>query len=286
MNIRSLVLVASALSVARGSSLSGLLDSIEHKKHGHPDHYVPSDFSPNDGDDAQLDEELRRGGGVYRRPPPGSPLPWRASLNSTVLAVSCNYAVRDILLNWACHADRLGLNFLLLAMDAELAAAARGPWAHLIPAIYFSPAAPTGFTGKAIDPHVHNVWRNGQFNAVSVYKLAAVARVLARGYKVLFSDIDVVFFTDPVPALFPWHDSATAPAAGLESSSLLSSSVSISSLSRYTAAGVLLPLADFAYQQNVCGWAPGKGWPTTGHKGEVKKYFQRAYATALATATT
>jgi len=210
----------------------------------------------SDGDNAQLDAELLRGGGLYKRPPPGSSPQWLASLNHTVLAVSCNYAVRDILLNWACHADRLGLNFLLLAMDAELAAAARGPWAHLIPATYYSPTVPAGFTGRAINPHVHNVWRNGQFNAVSFYKLAAVARVLERGYRVVFSDIDVVFFNDPMPNLFPRQDSFSEPVKVVGSSS-------------YTEAGVLLPLADFTYQQNVCGWIPGKGWPTTGPKGEV-----------------
>jgi len=258
MFIRSILfLVVLTVSVTSSSPLTGLLESIEHKKDD--DRHNPTTITglPVSDEDAQLDAELQRGGGLYKRPPPGSSPQWLASLNHTVLAVSCNYAVRDILLNWACHANRLGLNFLLLAMDAELAAAARGPWAHLIPATYYSPTVPAGFTGRAINPRVHNVWRNGQFNAVSFYKLAAVARVLERGYRVVFSDIDVVFFNDPMPNLFPTQDTFGGSDNAATSSS-------------YTKAGVLLPLADFTYQQNVCGWTPGKGWPTTGPKGEVR----------------
>ncbi len=74
-------------------------------------------------DTARLKLVLTRAAGLYITPHrvPG--------LNSTVLAISCNYAVRDLLLSWSCHAKRLGLKFLLLAMDRELAAwAEREQW--------------------------------------------------------------------------------------------------------------------------------------------------------------
>lgn len=66
-------------------------------------------------DTARLKLVVTRAAGLYTTPRV-------AGLNSTVLAISCNYAVRDLLLSWSCHAKRLGLKFLLLAMDRELAA--------------------------------------------------------------------------------------------------------------------------------------------------------------------
>lgn len=225
--------------------------------------------SGNATDDAQLAEALRAGGGLYRRPPTANNLPpgWLASLRQTVLVVSCNYAVRDLLLNWACGAERLGLNFVLLPMDAELAAAARGLYAKLFPAVYFSPMPPAGYQGGAIRPDTQSGWRKGQFNEVSYYKLAAVAAILRRGYRVVFSDVDVVFLTDPMPTLFPLNRSALS-----------------------SPAGVLLPLADFAYQQNEGAWDPtsAKGWgsprPKEGNSGFYVMASTRATRLFLAAA--
>ena len=98
--------------------------------------------------------------------------------------MSCNFAVLDMLLNWACHARGLGLKFVLLAMDHELFEAATGPrYRWLLPHCFIGAASPEGFRGT-IDPHTHNAWRNGQFNVVSLYKVAAVTRVLNHGYSV------------------------------------------------------------------------------------------------------
>jgi hypothetical protein len=221
----------------------------------------------NVSDDVQLAEALRVGGGLYR-PSFARKLPqdWVGSLQKTVLAVSCNYAVRDLLLNWACHAERLGLNFVLLPMDAELAAAARGSYAQLFPAIYFSHTPPAGYQGGSIRPNTQSGWRRGQFNEVSYYKLAAVAAILNKGYRVVFSDVDIVFVTDPMPALFPFKRGAPSDA------------------------GVLLPLADFAYQQNEGTWDPTsvKGWgsprPKEGNSGFYVMASSRATRLFLATA--
>jgi len=221
----------------------------------------------NVSDDMQLAEALRLGGGLYRplfarKFPPD----WIASLQKTVLAVSCNYAVRDVLLNWACHAERLGLNFVLLPMDAELAAAARASYAQLFPAVYFSHTPPPGYQGGSIQPNTQSGWRRGQFNEVSYYKLAAVAAILNKGYRVVFSDVDIVFVSDPMPTLFPFKPGAPSPA------------------------GVLFPLADFAYQQNEGLWDPSsrKGWgsprPKEGNSGFYVMSSTRATKLFLATA--
>ena len=182
-----------------------------------------------------------------------------------------------MLLNWACHAERLGLRFLLLAMDAEIADAAAGPYRAQLPHVFLGEHAPEGFRGRAIDPHTHNAWRNGQFNAVSAYKLAAVARVLHHGFSVLFSDVDAVLLSDPVEALFGppggmlVRGSATTAAGGGGGEA-----AERRAAARSTGAGVLHPLADFAFQQNVCGWAPGRPWTETKRgEGNTGFYFMR-----------
>lgn len=62
---------------------------------------------------------------------------------------------------------------MLLAMDKEVAAAAAGPYKHMIPSSIY--AVPSEMKGKkAVDPHVHNAFRKGQFNTVATKLLGNV----------------------------------------------------------------------------------------------------------------
>jgi len=161
-------------------------------------------------------------------------------------------------------------------MDQKVADAAEGPYKALVPSVFLGEHAPEGLSSN-IDPDEHSSFRQGQFNAVSVYKLGAVRRVLMQGFQVIFSDVDVILLSDPVPALFPPPSSSPLPSSS-------------SPPSLWSAAGVLLPLADFAYMQNVCYWGPGM-WSglrqknkkqhvtqKTVHEGNTGFYFMRVDA--------
>lgn len=176
---------------------------------------------------------------------------------SSVMIVSCNFAVMDILMNWACHANRLGLKFLLIAMDKQLADVANEAYfKSQIPYVYQGDPLTWKNGAKKIDANVHNAFRNGQFNTVSLYKLASVRDAISMKYNVLFSDIDIVLLHDPIPALFP-----------------------PSVISDF---GVVQPLPDFSYQQNIGGWW-GDDWKK--HKkdeGNTGMYFMQHSKQVLA----
>ena len=139
------VFLLALVSVVSPGAASPLLGGSSHHHH----HAAPSE-----SDDDRLAAALKIGQGLYRRSPPGLSLLDQAALNGTVLAVSCNFAVLDILLNWACHADRLGLNFVLLAMDAELAVCppCSSPALALTHALtqHLTPPNPTGPVGDFV----------------------------------------------------------------------------------------------------------------------------------------
>ena len=112
------------------------------------------------------------------------------------------------------------------------ALASRGVARKLLPLVYWNndevPPAIRRTGGGAVDPARSAVWRNGQFNLISMYKLALIEQVLSHGYNTLFSDVDIVLLSSPVDAFFPPNGEPSP-------------------------SGVLQPLADFSYQQNICG---------------------------------
>ena len=71
------------------------------------------------------------------------------------------------------------------------------------------------------------------------------------GYDVLFSDIDVVLLSDPVPAFFP-------------------------DPGKYSHVNLVQPRADYLHQQNICGWHPGKWSKTNDGEGNTGLYFMRS----------
>jgi hypothetical protein len=71
--------------------------------------------------------------------------------------------------------------------------------------------------------------------------------------------VDIVFLADPIPAFFP-------------------SSLTMESSSR---GAVLQPLADFTYQQNLCGYDPKTGQfsETVAGEGNTGLYYMRSTTT-------
>jgi hypothetical protein len=197
---------------------------------------------------------LQSSSGLYSHPIKATPY------NSSILIVSCNFAVMDILMNWACHANRLGLKFLLIAMDNQLASESTLPYFRSqIPHVYHGSPLTWKNGAKQIDPNVHNAWRNGQFNLVSLYKLASVRDAISMGYNVFFSDVDIVLLHDPVPAFFP----------------------PCSTTLKRSAYGVIQPLPDFAYQQNIGGWWKDSQWVKR-DEGNTGMYFMKNSKSILA----
>ena len=151
----------------------------------------------------------------------------RPDLGQWVLVVSCNFAYRDLLENWRCMAQSHGLSFVVHAMDAKLVASLEGysSWNVIFD---------TSVSSQSIDPEKASAWRQGQFNVVTAWKVAAVRAILGKGYHAVFCDVDVVLFRDPVPYLFP----ESRDRGG-------------------SASTVATAVYDFAFQQNICGWKKG-----------------------------
>ena len=98
----------------------------------------------------------------------------RPELSKTVLVTSCNHAVMDLLMNWACHATALSLDYIVLAMDPALSTALSEQQHHdLVPHVYYGVPPELVRVGKTIEPERHNAWRRGQFNTLTMFKVRA-----------------------------------------------------------------------------------------------------------------
>ena len=118
------------------------------------------------------------------------------SLQRTVLVVSCNYGFADMLLNWICHARKLGLLFFVYAMDRKL---------HNflqeytdVPSIFDYDA--DGRTGDVPSEAV-DFLDTKRFGMLTCQKLLNVKRLVELGFDVWFSDVDVAFMQDPFDSL-------------------------------------------------------------------------------------
>ena len=77
----------------------------------------------------------------------------------------------DLLLNWACHANALSLDYVVLSMDPQLEDAIAEHHHHVIPHSYYGVPAELKQAGKSVDPSRHNAWRRGQFNTLTMFKV-------------------------------------------------------------------------------------------------------------------
>lgn len=103
----------------------------------------------------------------------------------TVLVTASNLAYREYLANWRCHADRLKLDYVVVAMDPETFKEV-GPERAIL--VNSSGGYRRGLSG----------FRSRGFNAISCNKMKMVLEILQEtGLDVVFSDPDNVLRKDP-----------------------------------------------------------------------------------------
>jgi len=102
---------------------------------------------------------------------------------NAILVTASNIAYSEMLRNWRCHADKLGLDYIVIALDPALLAESGADRTMLVEGSYFPDAAK---------------FRQGHFNELSCAKLSIVKDImLVTGLDVIFSDPDNVFGRDP-----------------------------------------------------------------------------------------
>jgi len=137
----------------------------------------------------QLEQQLRQVAGVYkdRR----SRFHPDIDLSKTVLITACNYGFINHLHNFKCFVDRLGMKFLVIAMDKQ---AYNYLTNHTSMHTFFMTGGSIGeVTGLPQE------FRSKQFNLITAKKKEIVHDILMLGYDVLFSDTDVAMIRDPLP---------------------------------------------------------------------------------------
>ena len=99
-----------------------------------------------------------------------------------------NYGYLNHFHNFKCFMDRLGIKFLVIALDKRTDE-------------YMNKLNVTSifYTGKVKVEESYAEFRTKQFNIITNRKMDAVLRILELGYDVVFADIDVVVIRDPMP---------------------------------------------------------------------------------------
>lgn len=102
-----------------------------------------------------------------------------------VLLTAANSAYMDFLQNWECHAKRLALDWVVLALDLE---------AYQVLSTSGRVLLATGSTSGSLE------YLSKGFNLMSLNTLATVFEVMKEGFDVVFTDSDNVFLSDPFAA--------------------------------------------------------------------------------------
>lgn len=136
-------------------------------------------------DRAELKKMLDKVAGIYKDPSRSK------GLEKTVLITACNHGFVNHLHNFKCFADRLGMKFLIMAMDKQ---AHHYITTNTTMHSYLMVGGAVGeVTGSSTE------FRSKQFNLITARKKEAVHDILQLGYDVLFSDTDVAMIRDPIP---------------------------------------------------------------------------------------
>lgn len=114
----------------------------------------------------------------------------------TVLVTGCNYGFINHLQNFKCFADRLGLKFLVIALDER-----SFQYLEKYTDMYVFYMAVGSDNSSAPVTSDSTTFRSKQFNLITARKKEAVHDILSLGYDVLFSDTDVAILKDPTPYL-------------------------------------------------------------------------------------
>ena len=155
---------------------------------------IYSGLGLNDTNPVTLLSMLEKSAGIYKDPLR------QVGLERTVLVTGCNHGFLNHLHNFKCFCDRIGLKFLVIALDEK---------SHLYLSrntdIYsYHMVTDPSSTGPIIE-HQSAEFRSNQFNLITTRKKEAVHDILRLGYDVVFSDTDVAIIRDPMPYLL-WNN--------------------------------------------------------------------------------
>ena len=151
---------------------------------------ISSGLGLNHTNSVTLLSMLKKSAGIYKDPLR------QVGLERTVLVTGCNHGFLNHLHNFKCFCDRIGLKFLVIALDEK---------SHLHLSrntdiyAYHMVTDPTS-TAPIVEDHSAE-FRSDQFNLITTRKKEAVHDILLLGYDVLFSDTDVAIIRDPMPYL-------------------------------------------------------------------------------------
>jgi hypothetical protein len=129
------------------------------------------------------------------------PIAEQVAKDNTVIVMVCNHGQSELLMNFACNAKSKGLDIsqvLLFATDLETKALAEGLG---ITAFYDE------HNFGAMPKKAARAYADANFMAMMAAKVYCVQMVSMLGYNVLFQDVDVVWFQNPLE----WfHDESKA----------------------------------------------------------------------------
>lgn len=120
-----------------------------------------------------------------------------ATSDGFVLLTAVNFSYRDLLMNFKCNLERVGMvdNFVVAALDKKMY---RWGLFHGLPIFFHEDVA-----GQEDD---NTVYGSLAFQQVTKSKSRVVLEVLKAGYSVIWSDVDIVWFEHPMVALAPYMD--------------------------------------------------------------------------------
>jgi beta-arabinofuranosyltransferase len=115
-------------------------------------------------------------------------------INNTLVVTALTFGYRTLAMNWVCNLRELGIsNFIIAAFDVELYK------------FGFVRGLPTYYESSVFEhtPILHDApYGTDSFKQITKAKSKVVLRFLTMGYNVLWSDCDIVFFRNPLHALW------------------------------------------------------------------------------------
>ena len=152
---------------------------------------APSIYARNS---ATLLNTLKKAAGVYKDQH------LQVGLERTVFVTACNYGYLNHLHNFKCFCDRIGLKFLVIALDEKSYRYLRkNTETHV-----YHMGNRSNDTEQIVE-HNSTSFRSSQFNLITTRKKEIVHDIMLLGFDVLFVDTDVAIIRDPMPYLL-WNN--------------------------------------------------------------------------------
>lgn len=114
--------------------------------------------------------------------------------NNTVILTGVNFGYKTMVMNWVCNLKRLNMNNILIAaLDKEMY---QYGFLNSLPIFLFD---------DLVDEATNVEYGSDQFRRLTKFKTRIVVKVLSYGVNVLWSDVDIVYFNNPLPDIYANH---------------------------------------------------------------------------------